>query len=105
MEENLVASIQSNAVCFVAFNIIRKKSNYQIYDVQKLLNDETKNAFLKNQLEAKFKNPRYRTMCEIRRKLPSYNKKNEILELIQNNQVVLISGETGIKIIIYAVYI
>jgi len=25
MEENLVASIQSNAVCFVAFNIIRKK--------------------------------------------------------------------------------
>lgn len=35
-------------------------------------------------------------MCEIRKRLPSYNKKDEILELIRNNQVVLISGETGI---------
>lgn len=34
-------------------------------------------------------------MCEIRKKLPSYSKKNEILELIRNNQVILISGETG----------
>lgn len=36
-------------------------------------------------------------MCEIRKKLPSYSKKNEILELIQNNQVILISGETGMS--------
>lgn len=34
-------------------------------------------------------------MCAIRKKLPSYTKKDEILELIRNNQVILISGETG----------
>jgi ATP-dependent RNA helicase DHX36 len=50
---------------------------------------------LKNELEAKSKNPRYRSMCAIRKKLPSYSKKDEILELIRNNQVILISGETG----------
>jgi len=40
MEENLVASIQSNAVCFVAFNIIRKKSRNRyiiIWSIQCLM--------------------------------------------------------------------
>ncbi|XP_027836248.2 ATP-dependent DNA/RNA helicase DHX36-like [Aphis gossypii] len=74
MEENLVASIQSN---------------------MKLQNDESKNAYLRNELENKRKSVKYRSMCEIRKKLPSYTKKDEILELIHKNQVILISGETG----------
>lgn len=67
----------------------------QFVFLQKLQNDETLNASLKKEFEAKRKNPKYRSMCEIRKKLPSYKKKDEILELIKNNQVILISGETG----------
>lgn len=51
---------------------------------------------MKNEFEAKQKNPKYRSMCAIRKKLPSYKKRDEILELIRNNQVILISGETGV---------
>lgn len=69
--------------------------------IQKLHNDETKNSFLRNELEAKRKNPKYRSMCEKRKKLPSYGKKDEILELIRNNQVILISGETGVLFFVY----
>ncbi|XP_041377673.1 ATP-dependent DNA/RNA helicase DHX36-like isoform X2 [Gigantopelta aegis] len=38
---------------------------------------------------------KYRHMLEFRKKLPSYNMKEEILQKIQNNQVLVISGETG----------
>ncbi|XP_050431299.1 ATP-dependent DNA/RNA helicase DHX36 isoform X2 [Adelges cooleyi] len=74
IEDNLAASVQSNS---------------------KLQNVEMRNAALKNELEAKRKNPKYRSMCEIRKKLPSYSKREEILDLLKNNQVILISGETG----------
>lgn len=37
----------------------------------------------------------YINMLKFRSKLPAYGKKTEILQLIQNNQVVVISGETG----------
>lgn len=50
---------------------------------------------MRNELENKRRIPKYRSMCEIRKKLPSYSKKDEILELIRMNQVILISGETG----------
>lgn len=43
-------------------------------------------------------------MCEIRKKLPSYGKKDEILDLIKNNQVILISGETGKKLLLVFYY-
>lgn len=44
---------------------------------------------------AKMKNTKYREMLSKRLKLPSYKMKDEILELINNNQIVVISGETG----------
>lgn len=37
----------------------------------------------------------YLKMLKFRIKLPTYEKKSEILQLIENNQVVVISGETG----------
>lgn len=40
-------------------------------------------------------NPRYLKMVKFRKKLPSYAKREELVELINNNQVVLVSGETG----------
>lgn len=96
IEENLVASLRSDVVRFSY--LFEKKTNIFdnfIYYFQKHQNDRTKNMFLKNELLAKRKNPKYRSMFEVRKKLPSYRKKNEILELIRNNQVILISGETG----------
>lgn len=37
----------------------------------------------------------YRNMLKFRSKLPAYKKKSEILQLVNDNQVVVISGETG----------
>ncbi|CAI8047009.1 ATP-dependent DNA/RNA helicase DHX36 [Geodia barretti] len=40
-------------------------------------------------------NTKYQKMMEFRQKLPSWEKQEEILELIRENQVVVLSGETG----------
>lgn len=37
----------------------------------------------------------YKSMLKFREKLPAYVKANEILEVIEKNQVIVISGETG----------
>ncbi|XP_022089180.1 ATP-dependent RNA helicase DHX36-like isoform X2 [Acanthaster planci] len=51
---------------------------------------------LRLELETKLANNRqYRDMQEFRKKLPSYNMRHELLRLISENQVVVISGETG----------
>lgn len=39
--------------------------------------------------------PKYKKYMEFREKLPTYKKSTEILNTINNNQVVVISGETG----------
>lgn len=43
----------------------------------------------------KQKNPNYIKMQKIRKKLPAWLKTSEILEIIRENQIVIISGETG----------
>lgn len=52
-----------------------------------------------NLIEKRFRekqnNVNYRRMKETRRKLPAWSNMNEILETVQQNQVVIISGETG----------
>ncbi|XP_076061555.1 ATP-dependent RNA helicase Rhau [Oratosquilla oratoria] len=40
-------------------------------------------------------NPKYQAMLEFRKKLPSYKMQDEILSTIRDNQVVVLSGETG----------
>lgn len=39
-------------------------------------------------------------MLEVRKKLPSYEMRDEILNTINSNQVVVLSGETGETILI-----
>lgn len=39
--------------------------------------------------------PKYRVMRQARQKLPAFKMQQEILQLINENQVSLISGETG----------
>lgn len=41
------------------------------------------------------KSQKYEDMQKVRRNLPAWEKRHEILELLQSNQVVVISGETG----------
>ncbi|KAJ3647260.1 hypothetical protein Zmor_024787 [Zophobas morio] len=44
---------------------------------------------------AKQQNQRYMNMLEKRKKLPAHELKNEILKVLEENQVLVISGETG----------
>ncbi|XP_012229810.1 putative ATP-dependent RNA helicase DHX57 isoform X2 [Linepithema humile] len=43
----------------------------------------------------KWKSSNYKKMQEVRKKLPAWSNTNEILETVDKNQVVIISGETG----------
>ncbi|XP_019627907.1 PREDICTED: ATP-dependent RNA helicase DHX36-like [Branchiostoma belcheri] len=58
--------------------------------------DEALDERLKVELDqTRSNNNQYRRMQEFREKLPSYNMRQELLQLIHKNQVVVISGETG----------
>nr|CAH7743708.1 unnamed protein product [Callosobruchus chinensis] len=57
--------------------------------------DDSRDNHFFNELNAKKDSARYRKMLENRERLPSYSKRMEILRLIEENQVILISGETG----------
>ncbi|CAL7947300.1 unnamed protein product [Xylocopa violacea] len=61
----------------------------------KLVRDADIDAKLLNEYTVKQSLQEYEKMMKFRLKLPSYQKKSEILELIRENQVVVISGETG----------
>ncbi|KAK0172162.1 hypothetical protein PV328_005512 [Microctonus aethiopoides] len=50
---------------------------------------------LKEEQANREKSSRYQNMMEFRSKLPSFKMKDEILNIIDKNQVVVISGETG----------
>lgn len=52
------------------------------------------NKFLE-ELNRQEETNRYKKLLKFRAKLPTYAKKDEILDIVENNQVVVISGETG----------
>jgi HrpA-like RNA helicase len=64
-----------------------------------LAQDKELDEFFKMRLLAKQSSKHYQKMMEFRRKLPSFGMRDQILELVEQNQVVVISGETG-KIVI-----
>lgn len=43
----------------------------------------------------KLKNSKFLALKEIREKLPAFSKKDDLLKMINDNQVILVSGETG----------
>jgi len=57
-------------------------------------NSEIDKTLLNEYKEKQIQND-YLNMLKFRVKLPVYHKKSEILKLIKNNQIVVISGETG----------
>uniref|UniRef100_A0A8C9F2P2 RNA helicase n=1 Tax=Pavo cristatus TaxID=9049 RepID=A0A8C9F2P2_PAVCR len=68
-------------------------------DVEYLLNKNDQDADLDEQLKEdlrkKKSDPRYIEMQRFREKLPSYGMRQELVNLINNNRVTVISGETG----------
>lgn len=60
-----------------------------------------KNATLDDKLYEEFKEltskPKYKAMLNARKKLPSFEMKDQIIDIIEENQVVVISGDTGNK--------
>ncbi|XP_049580651.1 ATP-dependent DNA/RNA helicase DHX36 [Syngnathus scovelli] len=68
-------------------------------DLEFLLHETSRNVALdeslKRDLECKKSHPKYKEMLTFRKKLPSYGKKEELVQLINSNQVLVVSGETG----------
>ncbi|XP_054266470.1 ATP-dependent DNA/RNA helicase DHX36-like isoform X2 [Macrosteles quadrilineatus] len=50
---------------------------------------------LLDDLENKRQSPQYQGMQEFRKKLPAWDKRQELLDMIEQNQIIVISGETG----------
>lgn len=74
-------------------NIITYQSNVSKAShlkVNKFLDEQ-----YKSELENKMNEETYREMAKFRKKLPAYSMREEILDLIESNQVVVITGETG----------
>ncbi|XP_067851023.1 ATP-dependent DNA/RNA helicase DHX36 [Heptranchias perlo] len=68
-------------------------------EIEYLFETITQDVFLDEELREdllkKTTNPRYLELKKFRVKLPSYTMKEEIVDLISGNQVLVISGETG----------
>ncbi|KAK5641598.1 hypothetical protein RI129_010145 [Pyrocoelia pectoralis] len=50
---------------------------------------------LKEEFETRRNSAKYKDMLVVRKRLPSYGLKDEIVNLVKANQVILVSGETG----------
>ncbi|KAM3615872.1 uncharacterized protein V6R79_008865 [Siganus canaliculatus] len=62
---------------------------------QEVARDSSLDDRLKRDLESKTSDFKYKEMLKFREKLPSYAKKEELVELINSNRVLVVSGETG----------
>ena len=60
-----------------------------------LTQEKELDELFKVRLLAKENSKHYQKMREFRQKLPSFGMKNKILELVEQNQIIVISGETG----------
>ncbi|XP_018048888.1 PREDICTED: ATP-dependent RNA helicase DHX36 isoform X1 [Atta colombica] len=61
----------------------------------KLQRNSDIDRILQNDYRQKHNQDAYNNMLKFRLKLPAYKKRSEILQLVEDNQVVVISGETG----------
>lgn len=62
---------------------------------KKLIRNERLDRELQEKLASTKNSPGYQNMLRFRQNLPAYKISKEIIKLIQINQVILISGETG----------
>ncbi|XP_068613399.1 ATP-dependent DNA/RNA helicase DHX36-like [Brachionichthys hirsutus] len=62
---------------------------------QEVVRDSSLDDRLKRDLQNKKSDPKYKEMLKFREKLPSYGRKEELVQLINANRVLVVSGETG----------
>nr|CAD7423822.1 unnamed protein product [Timema monikensis] len=75
---------------------IGSKMDNSLFMTSVLAKDSKLDESLKERLQAKQENSaRYNQMLEFRKKLPSFQMRQDILQMVRENQVILISGETG----------
>ncbi|XP_066139609.1 ATP-dependent DNA/RNA helicase DHX36-like isoform X2 [Euwallacea fornicatus] len=58
-------------------------------------NNDYENASLLEELQRKIQSRTYQEMQKVRNKLPSMGMKDQVIDLIEKNQIAVISGETG----------
>ncbi|KAM4566225.1 ATP-dependent DNA/RNA helicase DHX36 [Odontesthes bonariensis] len=62
---------------------------------QEVVRDRSLDDYLRRDLQSKKSDRKYEEMLKFREKLPSYGKEGELVELINSNRVLVVSGETG----------
>ncbi|KAH9376743.1 hypothetical protein HPB48_010961 [Haemaphysalis longicornis] len=62
---------------------------------RRLVRDAALDEKLHRDLETKTRSQEYQRMLKFRQELPAYKMKQQIIDVIESNQVVVISGETG----------
>lgn len=61
----------------------------------KVVRDSSLDEVFKKDLQIKKSEPKYKEMLKFREKLPSYCKKEELVDLVNSHHVLVVSGETG----------
>lgn len=88
----------------ISYKNFKFKPYHQISDIEqnlveamnvRLERNSDIDRMLQNEYREKQNQDAYENTLKFRLKLPAYKKKSEILQLIDDNQVVVISGETG----------
>ncbi|KAL0973520.1 hypothetical protein UPYG_G00205200 [Umbra pygmaea] len=72
-----------------------RKDKHLEYLFQEVVRENALDEQLRRDMERKRADPKYLDMLKFREKLPSFGKKEELVELIRSSQVLVVSGETG----------
>ncbi|KAI4815840.1 hypothetical protein KUCAC02_005967 [Chaenocephalus aceratus] len=74
---------------------LKKKDKELEFLCQEVVRDSSLDERLQRDLQSKKSDPKYKEMLKFREKLPSYKKKEELVQLINSSRVLVVSGETG----------
>lgn len=74
---------------------LRTKDKDLEFLFQEVVRDSSLDDCLKRDQQRMKSDPKYKEMLKFREKLPSYGKKEELVQLINSNRVLVVSGETG----------
>lgn len=85
------SSFKRNFLSTINGNILDRLKETTSKIGQKTIQDEK----LFEEYQAKQSNVQYKQMMDKRKALPAFKKKDELIRIIEENQVVLVSGETG----------
>lgn len=89
-------SEQEVVYIYISLNIFKQKKKFSFLLIHIFFFQQRKeDTLLANKFKLKMNNKQYKSFLETRKKLPAWNYMECILNTIRENQVVVISGETG----------